>query len=125
MNVQGKITDASTGETIPGANVFFSDASGTMLNPPKGATTDINGNYSLVGDGYITATFVGLKNQTKKIDSGTINFDLQMDSSSSLPEVNITAKKPFNWKLWLGVALLSFGAAYFTVSILKYKKIIA
>ncbi len=41
-SVKGKITDATTGEELIGANVLIQ---GTT----KGTTTDVNGNYSLDG----------------------------------------------------------------------------
>ncbi len=126
MLVQGKITNKQTSETIPGAQVFISDASGTMLNPPRGAASDVNGMYALnvnTGD-YITATFVGLQRKTAKVGGSIINFDLDISSGASLAEVEVSEKKPFNWKLTVGLILLLAGVTYFTIDILKYKKVI-
>lgn len=54
--ITGKVTDAESGETIPGANVV---EKGTT----NGAITDFDGNYSLsVGDGAVLVfSFVGYK----------------------------------------------------------------
>lgn len=121
MKLTGKIVD-SNGDVIIGANVFVSDSSGKLVNPPKGTSTDANGKYSLdvkVGD-YITATFVGTERQTVKIDpmlGSTLNFNLIESKDASLPEVVIEAKRVYknsylNWVL-IGLGLVSLGTGIY------------
>lgn len=119
MIVTGKIINAQTGESIPGANVFVSDAAGNMLNPPRGVATGYNGIYSIdvPAETFLTATFVGLQRQTMQVSGKELNFNLSMASGTSLPEIETSAKKPFNWKLWLGILALTAGAAFLVYDI--------
>lgn len=124
MTVSGNISSRNSGEIIPGANVFISDSSGTMLVPAKGTATDANDHYSIdVPTGtYITATYVGHSRQTKQASGGSrIDFVLDPAASASLPVVETSENRPFNWKLWTGLALLGIGAAYFIYDIVKTK----
>jgi len=86
--VRGKVTDASTGESLPFVNLIF-------LNSKIGATTDIEGNY-LIETYYATDTlqarFVGYKSLKKnvKLDADqTINFELN-SGDIQLKTVEIT-----------------------------------
>ena len=77
--LSGRVIDESTGEGLPGANVILQ---GTSL----GATTDIDGDYFIlgvpVGSYTVQATFVGFAPETVQgveINAGytrDLNFDL-------------------------------------------------
>ncbi len=94
-DINGKITD-STGEALTGANVYISDSAGKVINPPTGGTADADGKYTLkakTGD-FITATFVGMANQTKKVGTvNTQNFILAPSMANSLHAVEIVADR--------------------------------
>lgn len=70
--IQGKVTDAETGEALPFANVSI-DISGTLV----GTTTDFDGVYSIspVRPGTYTVTFSFVGMQTKQIDGVQVNAD--------------------------------------------------
>tara|TARA_R110000787_G_scaffold120553_1_gene231513 strand:+ start:3908 stop:6979 length:3072 start_codon:yes stop_codon:yes gene_type:complete len=83
LNVKGVVTDAITGETLPGVNVI-------VKNSQKGDVTDFDGNYKIssVPKGSILVfSYLGYK--TKEIvvaDKATINTTLE-ESSESLDEI--------------------------------------
>lgn len=86
--VRGKVTDATTGESLPFVNLIF-------LNSKIGATTDIEGNY-LIETYYATdslqARFVGYKPMNKGVKQDvdqTINFALK-SGDIQLKTVEIT-----------------------------------
>lgn len=109
MKLTGKITD-SNNDAIIGANVFVSDSSGKLVNPPKGTSTDVDGKYSLdvkVGD-YVTATYVGTERQTVKVGSDKLNFKLTESKDAALPEILIEAERIYK-KNYLGWILLGIG----------------
>lgn len=87
--VQGKVTDASSGDPIPFVNVVFK---GTSI----GATTDFEGNFQIKTSqpaDSVTASYIGYKPRTKAIKSGTkqtLNFQLTEDIVN-LQEVVIRA----------------------------------
>ncbi len=93
--VTGKITDANTGEALPGANVIIE---GTSI----GSSTDIDGNFKIsnIAAGDITLIVKFLGYETKKTDvniaaNSTINIDIKLQSSSILQEeviVTVQAK---------------------------------
>lgn len=90
MNITGHIIDKTTGESLPGANIYFSAENGVYIPGAIGTYTDGNGNYSINGVGeYITATFTGYQKLTLPASS-TVNFALTQ--GSNLPEVEITAR---------------------------------
>ena len=77
--VQGKVTDANSGDPIPFANVHFK---GTGI----GTATDFDGNYRLrISPGQsdsVIASYVGYKPKSKAFTQGgtqTINFQLSED----------------------------------------------
>jgi hypothetical protein len=87
--VQGKVTDASSGDPLPFVNMVFK---GTSI----GTTTDFDGNYILrsanASDSLI-ASYVGYKPRTKAIKRGitqNINFQL-VEESIGLQEVIVYA----------------------------------
>jgi len=70
--VSGVVTDATTGDKLIGANVYFPD-----LN--VGAATDANGSYSISvapGKYDITCSFIGFDKITNEID---VNSDMTMN----------------------------------------------
>ena len=87
--VQGKVTDATSGDPIPFVNVVFK---GTSI----GATTDFDGNFLIKTNqpaDSVTASYIGYKSRTKAIKSGTkqtVNFQLAEDIVN-LQEVVIRA----------------------------------
>lgn len=87
--VQGKVTDAGSGDPIPFVNVVFK---GTSI----GATTDFDGNFQIKTSqpaDSVTASYIGYKPRTKAIKSGTkqtLNFQLTEDIVN-LQEVVIRA----------------------------------
>lgn len=78
--VKGKVIDATTGESLIGANVQFK---GTT----KGTSTNLDGEYTLyvtAGTYKLVASFVGMGNQEKPItitadETITVNFELSSD----------------------------------------------
>ncbi len=133
MIISGNIKDIN-GPTIPGANIYLSDANGNMLQPVSGTATDIDGNYTLdTKDAqYITATFVGVGRQTKSVyenlpvggsfQSNRINFVLGTTEGNPLNTAEITAKKPLPWPLIISVSVVIMGMTFFIVKIYKDSK---
>ncbi|PID59340.1 MAG: hypothetical protein CR986_06235 [Ignavibacteriae bacterium] len=74
--IMGKITDKSTGEGIPFANVFIE---GTSI----GAATDIEGNYVILNvppDVYtVTASYIGYQKVTRTNVRVNVNFTTSLD----------------------------------------------
>lgn len=90
--VKGRVTDASNGEGIPLANVFFKGSKVAV-------STDFDGNFqlttSLNPSDSLSASYIGYRILTKKIRLGVsqiINFTLQPESVQ-LMEVVITSKE--------------------------------
>lgn len=75
--ITGKVTN-NNGQSLPGANVYPSDAAGNLIGT-IGAQTDANGNYVLptVYSGYISASFIGHTTKTVVITGLVQNFALQ------------------------------------------------
>ena len=76
--VQGKVTDARSGDPIPFANVYFK-------NTQIGMTTDFDGNFLIRTNSptdSLVAAYVGFKTRIKLVNKGisqTINFQLEED----------------------------------------------
>jgi iron complex outermembrane receptor protein len=74
--VQGTVTDASTGETLPGANV-------SIQGTTTGTSTNANGEYELRvpgPDAVLVVSFVGYQQQTVEVgDRDVIDVSLQAD----------------------------------------------
>ncbi|VAW26225.1 hypothetical protein MNBD_BACTEROID07-1566, partial [hydrothermal vent metagenome] len=64
-SITGRITDAGTHEALPGVNIIINDLS-------IGTVSDNNGYYQINnipnGRFFITFSFVGYEDQTKKVD---------------------------------------------------------
>lgn len=118
MKLTGKITDSNS-DVIIGANIFVSDSAGKLVNPPKGTSTDANGNYSIdvnVGD-YVTATYVGTERQTVKVTGSKLDFKLVESKDADLPEIIIEAKRVYK-KNYLGWIVIVIGLATLTTGII-------
>lgn len=87
--IQGKVTDAETGETLPFVNVAI-DIGGNLV----GTATDFDGIYSLnsVRPGAYTITFSSVGYQSQKIEGVQVNvdkttfLDAQLGTASELIE---------------------------------------
>ena len=79
--ISGRVTDATTGETLPGVNVLIE---GTTL----GASTDFDGDYAIIGlrpgNYTVTASFVGFA--TTRIPDVRVNVSLTTDVDIELRE---------------------------------------
>ena len=85
--VSGKVTDAESGEGLPGVNVLLKGTS-------QGVNTDLDGNYkiSVPSDGgTLVFTFIGMAKQQVAIGSRSV-IDVPMESDvQQLSEVVVTA----------------------------------
>lgn len=79
--IRGRVTDASTGETLPGANVLVQQLA-------IGASVDINGEYTIrgvrPGTYTVVASFIGFREMRQTVNvtaGGTVsaNFSLEAD----------------------------------------------
>ena len=86
VQVSGKVTDADTGEPLPGVAITVE---GTTL----GTQTDLEGNYELSvpnSQAVLVFRFLGYANQTATANRNVINIALQTDAQA-LSEVVVTA----------------------------------
>ncbi|HLW20065.1 MAG TPA: SusC/RagA family TonB-linked outer membrane protein, partial [Cyclobacteriaceae bacterium] len=86
QQINGVVSDAETGETLPGVNVL-------VVGSTTGTTTDIDGQYviSVPANAALQFSFVGFVSQTITVgNQSTINVALQADSQN-LEEVVVTA----------------------------------
>lgn len=108
--INGRVTDASTGEPIAGASVVITGTS-------TGTTTDEDGSYSMVvtsDSRSITFSFIGYESQTATIGtSATINIQLDIESSE-LTEVIVTANSISREKKTLGYSAPTISNAELT-----------
>ncbi len=118
MTISGTISNQS-GETIPGASVFISDANGVMVNPPRGVNADVNGVYSINinPNDHITASYVGTEKRTIKPSGQTVNFILSPPAGGTLKPVEITIKKPFPWILAISGLIVVMGLTFILIDI--------
>ena len=82
INVKGVVTDAVTGETLPGVNVIIKNSS-------KGDVTDFDGNYKIssVPKGSILVfSYLGFETKELTVDNEIINVVLE-ESSETLNEI--------------------------------------
>jgi hypothetical protein len=109
----GTVKDSRTGESLPRANVYFSDGTGRITPANLGTATDSRGSYRLdtPGPGFITASYTGYQSLTRPcgLMGGPlemINFNL-VPAENALPEVEITASKTTPWqKILTGAAIV-------------------
>lgn len=89
--VTGKVTNATTGEPIPGASL-------KIVGKELGTTTDFDGNYTLkvneAAPFSLEASSVGFKNAVSKVSSAnqTLNFSLE-EEHETLDEVIVSASR--------------------------------
>jgi iron complex outermembrane receptor protein len=95
--IEGKVTDAATGESLVGVNV--------IVDSTTGISTDVNGNYrlELLQDRYeLTFTYIGYKSQVKKVslDSGdTIILNIQLIQETVELEMAVVSAGKFEQRL--------------------------
>jgi TonB-linked SusC/RagA family outer membrane protein len=80
--VKGVVTDAVTGETLPGVNVI-------VKNATKGDVTDFDGNYKIAAvpkGAILVFSYLGYETKEVVVDKETINVALQ-ESSEKLDEI--------------------------------------
>lgn len=91
-SISGTVTDAATGETLPGATIAVTDMAGV------GVTSNAYGYYSISispGKYNLVVSYVGYQNQAIAIElseNRTINVKLQ-SSATQLDDVVITARR--------------------------------
>ncbi len=91
-SIEGKVTDADTGETVPGANIF-------LLELERGDVTDAEGNYEIrnipSGTYTLTASYVGFESYSQSVqvrEGASIVIDIELQTGAeSLNEVVVTA----------------------------------
>lgn len=92
--IVGQITDATTGDPLPGANV-------TIVGTSMGAATDLKGNYRIPnvepGEYTLRASFIGYQEkempvrvQTKR--TAEVNFELSYGEAIEGEEITVTAQ---------------------------------
>ena len=74
VELTGKVTDATTGEALPGAQVFVK---GTFV----GTTTDVAGAYSLEVEenATVVVAYIGYRTQEETVSGVEIDFSMQSD----------------------------------------------
>lgn len=130
MTLTGLIKDKN--ETLPGANIFVSDASGKPLSPLRGDSSDVvTGGYILEGvksTDFVTVSYVGYNKNTKKVsDLGSgeniIRHDFVLTpSTAELAEFQVIEyktqptlkKKDNNLLMYSGIGLLAVIAGTIT-----------
>ena len=101
--LSGVITDASTGESLPGANIVLG---GTLL----GSASDLDGNYFIIGVPVgtydVTASFVGYQAQTVQqveINAGyTRELNFSLAPGAELEEIVVEYERPIIQKDAIG-----------------------
>lgn len=95
QTVRGKVTDAGTNVTLPGANIIILDT-----DPVQGTTSDMDGNYTIenvsVGRHNIRVSYIGYENvyfnEIEVITGSQLVLDVIMtEDISTLNEVVVTA----------------------------------
>jgi hypothetical protein len=95
--IQGQVTDAQTGETLPGANIYVSDADGNALQPTVGVSSDSNGFFDLdaPADSLITISYVGYSRQTYPAQVLYNMGMVQLEPNGALNDVVVNGKKSY------------------------------
>lgn len=92
--IEGKVTDAETGDPIPFASVYF-------LATTKGVPTDFDGYYKITGDAEtdtLVVSYIGYETKKKAYERGIsqiINFQVNPEATS-LSDFVVTAGKVEN-----------------------------
>lgn len=85
--VSGTVTDAQSGEPLPGVNVYNSEAS-------TGATTDLSGNYRLTiasEEAILEFSFIGMVTIQEKVGTRSVINVVMQANREELNEVVVTA----------------------------------
>ncbi len=90
-SITGVVTDAESGETVPGANILLTELE-------RGSVSDVDGNYEIrnipTGTYTLTATFVGYRTfrQTVNIEAGQeLEVDISLEAGAvGLDEVVVS-----------------------------------
>ena len=92
--VRGTVKD-STGEAIPGANVFW-------MNTGQGVTTKVDGTFSITKPSkshILVVSFIGFQNDTIHVDSKKQELEIVLRDGVELKEVNVVSRKLGTMKL--------------------------
>ncbi len=84
ITIKGKVTDISTDEGIPGANVYL------KTNKMQGTITDMDGNYTLEvpgGESTLVFSFIGFNNEEIEVGSSSVIDVALIPGIESLDEV--------------------------------------
>ena len=86
--VRGTVKD-STGEPVPGANVFW-------MNTGQGVTTKVDGTFSITKPSkshILVVSFIGFQNDTIHVDSKKQELEIVLRDGVELKEVNVVSRK--------------------------------
>lgn len=92
--VRGTVKD-STGEPVPGANVFW-------MNTGQGVTTKVDGTFSITKPSkshILVVSFIGFQNDTIHVDSKQQELEIVLRDGVELKEVNVVSRKLGTMKL--------------------------
>ena len=92
--VRGTVKD-STGEPVPGANVFW-------MNTGQGVTTKVDGTFSITKPSkshILVVSFIGFQNDTINVDSKKQELEIVLRDGVELKEVNVVSRKLGTMKL--------------------------
>ena len=109
--MKGKVLDAKTGYTLPGANIYVSDLSGALIDTATGTTSTADGSVIIEDNGRpVAIRYIGYVTQIiqPSIDYALVNM---VPETYQLPPVTITPTKI----KWLGLAGL-ISIFYFLIS---------
>ena len=92
--VRGTVKD-STGEPVPGANVFW-------MNTGQGVTTKVDGTFSITKPSkshILVVSFIGFQNDTIHVDRKKQELEIVLRDGVELKEVNVVSRKLGTMKL--------------------------
>ena len=92
--VRGTVKD-STGEPVPGANVFW-------MNTGQGVTTKVDGTFSITKPSkshILVVSFIGFQNDTIHVDRNKQELEIVLRDGVELKEVNVVSRKLGTMKL--------------------------
>ena len=92
--VRGIVKD-STGQPVPGANVFW-------MNTGQGVTTKEDGTFSIVKPSkshMLVVSFIGFQNDTVHVDKKNQELEIVLQDGVELKEVNVVSRKLGTMKL--------------------------
>lgn len=114
MIVSGKVVDAKTGESLPGATVAQYTRTQCITAPCSdymvgGTTTDTTGRFTmgvLLGN-YLKVSYIGYRPQVPTLRAGADNTIMLDPDSFDLPEAVATANRTYG-KYILAALVLAF-----------------